>query len=90
MQPLHQLLSRLRWDPRFREGRYEIGYYDRLERRIVRVPFESIRFPRAVRFTFEIVDEESAWHRIPFHRVRRVWRDGRLIWERRPAADRAS
>lgn len=90
MQPIHQLLSRLRWDPRFRAGRIEIGYYDRLERRLVRVPFESIRFPRGTRFLFELFDEQGELHRIPCHRVRRVWRDGRLIWGRQPAADQAS
>jgi uncharacterized protein (UPF0248 family) len=88
MHPIQQLLSRLRWDPRFRAGRFEIGYYDRVERRIVRVPFESIRFPRDARCVFELFDENGVRHRIPFHRVRRVFRNGRLIWARSPVSER--
>lgn len=82
MQPLHQLLSRIRWDPRCRAGRFAIGYYDRVERRLQVVPLERIAFPRNDRFVFTLYDEEGALHRIPFHRVRRAYRDGRVIWER--------
>lgn len=85
MLPIHKLLSRIRWDPRFSRGRFAIGYFDRLERRVVVAPFDTIHFPPDAPGTFEIWDEEGALHRIPFHRVRRVYRDGRIIWERRPA-----
>lgn len=85
MLPIHKLLSRIRWDPRFRVGRFEIGYFDRLERRIIAVPFESLHFPAAAPKMFEIRDEEGELRRIPFHRVRRVYRDGRIIWQRHPS-----
>lgn len=84
MIPIHKLLQRIRWDPRFRVGRFEIGYYDRLQRRILVVPFEAIEFPASSPLIFELYDAEGEYHRIPFHRVRRVWRDGRIIWERQP------
>lgn len=87
MIPVHKLLSRLRWDPRFRAGKFEIGYYDRLQNRILVVPFEAIRFLTATPFVFEVYDDEGEVHRIPFHRVRRVYRDGRIIWERKPARE---
>lgn len=82
MQPLHKLLARIRWDPRFGEARFEIGYYDRIERRVLVIPLTDIYFPRAQRFVFEIWDADGVLHRIPFHRVRSVYRDGRLIWKR--------
>lgn len=77
----------MRWDPRFRVGRFAVGYFDRLERRIVVIPFETIRFPAEAPGTLEIWDEEGTLHRIPFHRVRQVYRDGRLIWERHPPGE---
>ena len=42
VQPLHLLLHRLRWDPEFGQGRFALGYHDRVagKRRIV--PFGSI------------------------------------------------
>jgi len=86
MQPIHKVLSRLRWDPRFRIGRFALGYFDRIAGRVVVVPFETIRFSPGVRDHFDLWDEEGNLHRIPFHRVRCVYRDGRIIWERHPPA----
>jgi len=82
--PIHKLLQRIRWDPRFRAGRFEIGYYDRLQRRILVVPLGAVEFPAGSPLIFEMFDAEGEHHRVPFHRVRRVWRDGRIIWERKP------
>ena len=87
MLAIHKLLSRIRWDPRFRIGRFVLGYYDRVARCIVLVPFETVRFPTDAPRCFDIWDEEGDLHRIPFHRVRRVYRDGRIIWHRHPLGD---
>lgn len=87
MLPIQKLLSRIRWDPRFRQGQYTLGYFDRVARRIVLVRFDNVRFPSGVRGMFEIQDDEGVLHRIPLHRVRGVYRDGRLIWERHPAGE---
>jgi uncharacterized protein (UPF0248 family) len=83
MQPVQDLLNQIRWDPRFRQGRFALGYFDRVARRILNVPFENIDFPAEAPGSFEVWDEEGSAHRIPFHRVRRVYRDGQVIWERR-------
>jgi uncharacterized protein (UPF0248 family) len=87
MIPIHRLLARIRWDRRFGAARFALGYFDRVERRIVVVPFEAVRFPTQAPGTFEIDDEAGETHRIPFHRVRCVWRDDRLIWQRRPPGE---
>jgi uncharacterized protein (UPF0248 family) len=88
MLPIHKLLSRLRWDPRFNRGMFALGYFDRKERRIVVVPFETVRFPPGAPRTFDLWDEEGIVHHVPFHRVRRVYRDGRIIWQRNPPGDK--
>jgi uncharacterized protein (UPF0248 family) len=85
--PIHKLLHRIRWDPRFRRGRFVLGYFDRVARRVVLVPFETIRFPADAPGTFEIQDEDGVLRRIPLHRVRRLYRDQRLIWQRRTPGD---
>jgi len=84
MMPIHKFLNRIRWDPRFREGRFEIGYYDRLKNRILLVPLEAVRIAATAPFVFEVWDDEGEIHRIPLHRIRRVYRNGRIIWERQP------
>ena len=87
MQPIHKLLSRIRWDPRFRAGRFALGYLDHVAGRVVLVPFESIRFPAETPGRFEIRDADGNPQRIPFHRVRRVYRNGRVIWQRNPPGE---
>ncbi len=98
MMPIHQLLSRIRWDPRFRQGRFEIGYFDRMARRLIVVPFEDIRFPPGNHFAdrteargarhgyracaFEVIDDQGRPHGFPLHRVKAVYRNGKPIWQR--------
>jgi uncharacterized protein (UPF0248 family) len=90
MQPVHKLLNQIRWDPRFRKGQFALGYFDRVARRVLVVPFKNIEFPHEAPGMFEIWDAKGNLHRIPFHRVRRVYRDDRIIWERHPPDDERS
>ncbi len=82
MTPIHELLSRIRWDKEFGRGQFEIGYFDRHERQVHRVALQEVAFPEDERHAFEIVDESGQTRRIPFHRVREVIKNGRLIWQR--------
>ena len=85
MIPIHELLSRIRWDKEFGQGQFELGYFDRYEGTIHRVALQAVTFPEDDRHTFQIVDETGITRRIPFHRVREVSKDGQVIW-RRPVA----
>jgi len=82
MIPLHELLSRIRWDPVFGGADFEIGYYDRTDQRIVVIPLREVHFDPSDRFFFRVADGNGEIHAIPFHRVREVYRNGRLIWSR--------
>jgi uncharacterized protein (UPF0248 family) len=86
MIPIHDLLNRIRWDPEFGRGQFEIGYYDRQEAVLQRVALQAVSFPEGERHTLEVVDEAGHVRRIPFHRVREVLKDGHVIW-RRSASD---
>jgi uncharacterized protein (UPF0248 family) len=90
MQPLSDLLHRIMWDPAFAKGEYALGYVDRVAGREIVVPFSSIELERGGG-SFRLHDEEEgvAAH-IPLHRVRTVYRNGAVIWQRpaRPPADR--
>lgn len=90
MIPIHELLSRIRWDPEFGRGSFAIGYYDRIRRRIVKVPLTRIGLDSDARAWIEVVEEDGSAHEVPYHRIREVYRDGRLIWKRpEPRAIRA-
>jgi uncharacterized protein (UPF0248 family) len=82
MIPIHELLSRIRWDKEFGQGRFEIGYFDRHEKAVHRVALQEVAFPEDERHTFEVADESGQARRIPFHRVREVVKDGQVIWKR--------
>ena len=82
MIPIHALLSRLRWDREFAKGRWEIAYLDRKLLGLVRVPFEAVRTQAHIGFVFDIVDEGGVERSIPYHRIRQVWHDGKVVWAR--------
>jgi len=86
MIPIHQLLHRIRWDPEFGRAEFVIGYYDRVRRCVVRVPFGRMQFGPGDHFSFTAVEADGSVHDVPLHRIREVYRDGELIWQR-PAPD---
>jgi uncharacterized protein (UPF0248 family) len=83
MTPIQDLLNRIRWDEHY-SGDFVIDYYDRVAATIVRAPLAQVSFPPGDHFAFTVVDAEGAAHSVPYHRVREVFRDGALIWERHP------
>jgi len=82
MIPIRQLLNRIRWDAAFAQGAFELGYLDRVEQRVIRVPLRDISLSPETPHMFRILDEEGRAHHVPFHRVREVFRDGERIWHR--------
>jgi len=87
MIPIHELLSRIRWDAKFASRRFVIGYWDRVAGRVLHADLREITWDADNPTFFDLLDEEGVAHSIPFHRVREVWQDGSLIWQRHPAGD---
>lgn len=82
MIPIHDLLDRIRWDPEFGHARFELGYHDRVKHCVVRVPLARIAFEPGNRFSFTAIEADGSAHDVPLHRVREVFRNGALIWQR--------
>jgi uncharacterized protein (UPF0248 family) len=82
MIPVQSLLARIQWDREFGRGEFTIGYYDRMEQRIMKVPYARIHLVPGNHFSFTAVLADGSAHDIPFHRVQEVHRDGELIWQR--------
>jgi uncharacterized protein (UPF0248 family) len=80
--PIHELLNRIRWDRNFGQGNFVIGYYDRVEDRIIRVPLREIFFEPEDHFSFDLIDHDGGLHSIPLHRIKEVYKDEVLIWHR--------
>ena len=82
MITIRSLLDRVRWDDEFGRGAFRIGYYDRVKDRIIYVNLDRIAFNEGEHFAFDAWESDGTLHSVPLHRVRQVWRDGELIWER--------
>ncbi|MDY0041469.1 MAG: DUF504 domain-containing protein [Desulforhabdus sp.] len=52
MIPIRDLLNRIRWDSEFAKGDFEIGYFDHVEQKIIRVSFSEIIFEEGNKFSF--------------------------------------
>jgi len=80
--PIQDLLHRIEWDAEFGRANFEIGYLDRLAGGVVRVPFTEVRLAKQPQAALQICSEAGEPHTVPLHRVRAVWRNGDLIWQR--------
>lgn len=84
MQPLQDLLARIRWDPEFGKASFALGYEDRMVVGEVVVSLAAVRFDSGRPGALSIQQEDGSVVHIPLHRVRTVYRNGEAIW-RRPA-----
>ena len=82
MIPIHELLNRIHWDAAFAQGRFVLGYYDRVDDTVIRVPISRIQLTPGDHFAFQVTDDDGITHDVPFHRVKDVYRNGELIWHR--------
>ena len=82
MQPIDELLNRIHCDPEFGSGHFEIGYYDRMEKEIIRVSFNEVTQLPGNKFSFHVYDEDGIVHSVLMYRVQEVYKDGELIWKR--------
>jgi uncharacterized protein (UPF0248 family) len=55
---------------------------DRVAGATVRVPFSDVRLEHGQLVLLNAFEEDGSQATVPLHRVREVWRDGRLIWQR--------
>lgn len=90
MITIRALLSRIRWDQEYGRGEFTVGYYDRVEKRIILVPFVTVWFAPDDSFSFRLTDAAGEPLAIPLHRVCEVYRNGELIWRRERLATRKS
>ena len=82
MEPLDRLLHRIKWDREFGSGEFALGFYDRVLGQEIVVSLSSIIFDAQRPDSFTFTDEDGVTRHIPLHRVRTVYRDGRIIWSR--------
>ena len=76
--PLKELLTKLRWDPKEKPEEYTIAFIDLGKLR--EVPYKALK---RIEGTFLILDLKGKETEVPMHRVRKVKRNKKVVWERK-------
>lgn len=71
-------LNRIKWAEKGHAD-YTIHCYDRLEKRLNKLPFTRIK---EIGKSFMVVETEGKKVDMPLHRVREIRKKGKLIWNR--------
>jgi uncharacterized protein (UPF0248 family) len=81
MPPIHEVINRIYRDPEFGRGYFEIGYCGRMEKEIIRGSFNEVTQMPGNKFSFHVFDDEGIAHCVTMDRVKKVYKDGELIWK---------
>lgn len=79
MFPIHELLNKIKWDKRENPEKYSIFYFDRILKKLIKIPY--IKINRIDGSFMVLGDEEESY--IPLHRIKKVAKDDIVIWERK-------
>ena len=79
MQPIHELLNKIKWDKRENPDDYIIFYYDRILKKLIQLPYNKIK---RIEGSFMILDNEEESN-IPLHRIKKVEKNKVVVWERK-------
>lgn len=82
MNTSRDILNRIKWDPDYGSGAFELSYYDRVMDKVLGTPFSTgdLEEVEADRVCF--TNESSELIELPHHRLRTIRRDGTVILQR--------
>lgn len=75
-----EFFDKIRWDGREKPEDYEVLYFDRIEKKLIPLPYTKILRIEGNSMVIERNGEEID---IPLHRVRQVKRKGVIVWQSR-------
>ena len=79
MQPIKDLLNKIKWDNRENPEHYSIHYFDRISRKLIKLDYIDIK-----RFedNFIIIERNDEEVNIQMHRIREVRKDNEIVGKR--------
>lgn len=77
MQPIKDLINQIKWDERKDPDEYTLVFIDMKKDR--EVPYTSIK---RLEGNFMVLDKEDEEVEIPLHRIRKVKKLGKVVWQR--------
>lgn len=79
MQPIHELLNKIKWDKRENPNEYSIFYFDRILKKLIKIPYNKIKRIEGI---FMVLDNEDESN-IPLHRIKKVTKNNIVVWQRK-------
>ncbi len=79
MQPIHELLNKIKWDERENPDDYSILYFDRILKKPIKIPYVKIK---RIEDNLMVLDNEEESN-IPLHRIKKVEKNNIVVWERK-------
>lgn len=80
METIKDLLNRIKWDKQLNPDEYVIEYLDHTS-----VNLKELRYVDILRLegNFMIIKQDDKEIEIPMHRIRKIKRNNKLVWERK-------
>lgn len=78
MKPIQDILNKIKWTGED-AGKYTLGIYDRVKDAIFEIKMKDIIALDKISMNIHQNNKEVD---IPFHRIRKVWKNNELVWER--------
>ena len=79
MQPIHELINKIKWDNRENPEQYSIFYYDRILKKLIKISYNKIK---RIEGSFMVLDNEDESN-VPLHRIKKVAKNKIVVWERK-------
>ena len=79
MQPIQHLLNKIKWDKRENPSEYIIFYFDRILKKLIKIPYTKIK---KLEGSFMVLDNQEESN-IPLHRIKKVAKNNVVVWERK-------
>ncbi len=79
MQPIQDLLNKIKWDKRENPEQYSIFYHDHILNKLIQIPYNKIK---RIEDNFMVLDNEEESN-IPLHRIKKVEKNDAVVWERK-------
>jgi uncharacterized protein (UPF0248 family) len=79
MQPIQDLINKIKWDENEDPSEYVIGYEDRVLKKVIEIKYSDIK---RIEDNFMVLDRDNEEVMIPLHRVRIVRKKDLVVWKR--------
>ncbi|MBW2963250.1 DUF504 domain-containing protein [Candidatus Woesearchaeota archaeon] len=79
MIPVKDLINKIKFDAREKKEDYVLFYLDRIEGKLKPIKFKEIKRTEG---NFLVLERNSEEVEIPMHRIKKVEKKGKVVWER--------